>query len=191
MQRRIHAGIAAAMAVALASLAPWNVGAADAALSPHVDSNGQISLPKDFRASWTHLGSWVVQQDGAPGQGFHDVYTEPASAAAFRKTGQWPDGATLVKEIRAIRSGALTTGPGLWAGENKVWFVMVKDSKLRFKSQAKSAANWGDGWGWALFDAKDPSKNVSASHEKDCKGCHLPAQATDWVFVEGYPTLKR
>ncbi|WP_293369267.1 cytochrome P460 family protein [Nevskia sp.] len=189
MQRFIPLGMATALAVA--SLAPLTVAAADNRFSAHVDSSGQISLPKDFRSTWTHLGSWVVQQDGAPGQGFHDVYTEPTSAAAFRKTGQWPDGATLVKEIRSIRSGALTTGPGLWAGDNKVWFVMIKDSKGRFRSQEKTKGNWGDGWGWALFDAKDPSKNLSASHEKDCKGCHLPAQATDWVFVEGYPTLRR
>ncbi len=154
--------------------------------SRHVDAQGTISLPTDFRSRWTHLGSWVVQQDGAPGQGFHDVYTEPASAAAYRKTGQWPDGATLVKEIRSLQSGALTTGPGLWAGENKVWFVMVKDRKGRFAGNG----NWGNGWGWALFDAKNRSVNASANHSKDCMGCHVPAQATDWVFVQGYPTLK-
>lgn len=80
----------------------------------------------------------------------------------------------------------LTTVPGLWAGENKVWFVLVKDTQGRFNDNEKC----GDGWGWALFEAKDPEKNVSASHVKDCKGCHIPAQATDWVFLDGYPTLR-
>lgn len=164
-----------------------SAGGGAKSFSPYVDADGHITLPKDFRARWTHLGSWVVQQAGAPGQGFHDVYTEPASAAAFRKTGQWPDGATLVKEIRGIESGPLTTGPGLWAGDNKVWFVMVKDLKGRFSGNA----NWGDGWGWALFEAKDPSKNASASHQADCMGCHVPAKATDWVFLNGYPTLRK
>ncbi len=156
------------------------------AFSPYVDARGSISLPKDFRTRFVHLGSWAVQQQGAPGEGFHDVYTEAASAAAFRKTGKWPDGATLVKEIRSVKSGTLTTGPAIWAGENKVWFVMVKDSKGRFTD----SLNWGDGWGWALFEAKDPSKNASTSHDKDCKACHVPAQATDWVFLDGYPTLR-
>ena len=175
---------------ALCMLASTCVFADDApskAFSRHVDAKGSISLPTDFRSQWTHLGSWVVQQDGAPGHGFHDVYTEPASAAAFRKTGQWPDGATLVKEIRSIQSGVLTTGPGLWAGENTVWFVMVKDRKGRFAGNA----SWGNGWGWALFDAsKNRSVNASTDQRKDCMGCHVPAKATDWVFVGGYPTLK-
>lgn len=180
---RFRAGIAVAFAWSTAGAIA--AGPERAPFSPYVDARGTITLPKDFRTRWTHLGSWVVQQDGAPGQGFHDVYTEPASAASFRKTGQWPDGATLVKEIRGITSGPLTTGPALWAGDNKVWFVMVKDSKGRHAGNG----NWGDGWGWALFDAKQPSTNASVSYQKDCLGCHTPAKATDWVFLQGYPTL--
>jgi len=183
MHRFIVIGLAAVLALG------GNVAfAADGGkkFSPYVDSSGGISLPKDFRLHWTHLGSWAVQQDGAPGQGFHDVYTEPASAAAFIKTGEWPDGATLVKEIRTIQSGALTTGPGIWAGDQKVWFVMIKDRKSRFAGNG----NWGDGWGWALFEAGKPTKNASSDHRKDCMACHVPAKATDWVFVSGYPTLQ-
>lgn len=189
----MHRFIASTVTPALAACCMWLSVTTLAAepraktFSRHVDAEGAISLPSDFRSRWSHLGSWVVQQDGAPGQGFHDVYTEPASAAAYRKSGQWPDGATLVKEIRSIESGALTTGPGLWAGANKVWFVMVKDTQGRFAGNP----NWGNGWGWALFDAsKNRSVNASTDHSKDCMGCHVPAKATDWVYVQGYPTLK-
>ena len=76
---------------------------------------------------------------------------------------------TLVKEIRSIKSGALTTGPGLWAGENKVWFVMVKDTKGRYAGNG----NWGNGWGWALFEAKNRSVNASADHSNAGGGFHL------------------
>lgn len=166
-------------------------GAAHAAdggkFSAYVDGKGEISLPKDFRTGWTHLGSWVIDQEGAPGQGFHDVYARPSDAAAYRKTGQWPDGATLVKEIRTVEHGVKTTGTGVWAGDTKVWFVMVKDTKGRFAGNG----HWGNGWGWALFDAKAPATNASSDFKKDCETCHVPAKSTDWVFVEGYPTLKR
>lgn len=49
--------------------------------------------------------------------------------------------------------------------------------------------NWGGGWGWALFKADAPLVNISKDWTKDCRDCHVPAQETDWVFIEGYPTL--
>jgi len=151
----------------------------------HVDGEGNIALPADVRTAWVHLGSWVVDEADAPGAGFHDVYTQPEAARAYRDDGEFADGTVLVKEIRGIESGEKTTGPALWAGEPKVWFVMVKDAQGRF-----DGPHWGNGWGWALFQANDPGANVSESFESTCKGCHVPAQQTDWVFVEGYPTLK-
>jgi len=44
-------------------------------------------------------------------------------------------------------------------------------------------------WGWALFKADAPAKNVAVSYEADCMGCHVPAAKTDRVFIQGYPTL--
>ena len=54
--------------------------AADDSFSPYVDDSGNISFPGDFRMSMVHLGSWYVPEGGA--SGFHDVYTEKASAEA-------------------------------------------------------------------------------------------------------------
>jgi hypothetical protein len=153
--------------------------------SAYVSTTGEIQLPESFRQQWTHLGSWVVNDDKAPGYGFHDVYTQPEALHTFQKTGIFPDGAVLVKEIRKIGSGKLTTGEALWATDNAVWFVMIKDSKGRYKG----TPDWGEGWGWALFDAKNRNINVSKGYVQSCIGCHIPAKQTDWVFVQGYPTL--
>ena len=73
--------------------------------SPIVDEKGNISFPNDFRISMVHLGSWFVPEGGA--SGFHDVYNEKANAEAYRKTGKFPDGTTLVKELRASKSWQL------------------------------------------------------------------------------------
>ena len=35
------------------------------------------------------------------------------SAEAFQKTGKFPDGATIVKELRASKAGNYTTGAGV------------------------------------------------------------------------------
>lgn len=153
--------------------------------SPYVDANGQISFPEGFRTSMVHLGSWFVPDGGA--SGFHGVYTEPATVEAFRKTGKFPDGATLVKELRASNAGTYTTGQNIsYATDGlKQWFVMIKDDKGRFAGNPL----WGEGWGWALYKPDAPSKNVAADYKTDCLGCHVPAKAKDWVYTEAYPTL--
>lgn len=155
--------------------------------SPLVDAKGNISFPGDFRVSMVHLGSWFVPEGGA--SGFHDVYTEKVSAEAFRETGQFPDGAALVKELRPHQSGTYTTGSGVSyaTGDVKQWFVMVKDAKGRFAGNPL----WGEGWGWALFKPDDPAKNLATDYKTDCLGCHVPAKGKDWVYTEAYPTLSK
>lgn len=154
--------------------------------SPYVDADGSIHYPQDFRDNFVHLGSWVVPDKKAPGHGFHDVYTEPGTVEYFRKNGRFPDGAILIKEIRALLEAPHTTGQATWAGENKVWFVMVKDEKNRFPGNS----HWEEGWGWALYEAKQPTVNVSRGFKQECMACHLPAKKNDWVFTEGYPRLR-
>ena len=153
--------------------------------SPYVDATGNIKLPGGFRTSMVHLGSWFVPEGGA--SGFHDVYTEKESVEAYRRTGKFPDGATLVKELRASISGSFTTGQGVSYATNglKQWFVMIKDTKNRFAGNPL----WGEGWGWALYKPDDPSKNVATNFQTDCLGCHVPAKARDWIYTEAYPTL--
>ncbi|MEZ5523351.1 MAG: cytochrome P460 family protein [Pseudomonadales bacterium] len=155
-------------------------------LSPWVSDKGQISLPEDFRQEMAHLGSWFVPEGGAAG--FHDVYAQREAVEAYRKTGMFPDGAVLVKELRSAEAADYTTGKGVNRATGKILqtFVMVKDSQNRFADSAQ----WGDGWGWALFKPGS-AVNVSTDYQNDCLGCHTPAKKTDWVYIEGYPTLNK
>jgi len=151
----------------------------------YVGRDGEIRLPPDVRAQWTHLGSWLVADVNAPGHGFHDVYAQPQAVRHYRRTGRFPDGTVLVKEIRAVESGEMTTGRAVWAGPAKVWFVMVKDDRRRFTGNR----HWAEGWGWALFNAEQPRINVSKGFKESCSACHMPAKSSDWLFVTGYPSL--
>lgn len=156
------------------------------AFSTCVDKKGVISIPRDYRANWVHLGSWAVPARTDPGSGFHDVYTQRETVEYYKKNKKFPDGAVLVKEIREAIWGEMATGHVVYAGDTDTWFVMVKDDKKRFPGNP----NWGDGWGWALFKASDPSKNASKDYKKDCIPCHEPAKDTDWVYITGYPTIR-
>jgi len=161
---------------------------ADGGFSQYVDKEGKISLPAGYKQNWTHLGSWAVSKKaGESTHEMHDVYTQPETVATFNKTGEFPDGTVLVKEVRHTKTDDLTTGHASWSTDVKIWFVMIKDQKGRFED----SDHWGDGWGWALFEAKDPTKNVSAGYDTSCLSCHAPVEDTDWVYTYGYPSLKQ
>ena len=147
-----------ACALGLALLTPLSASAADS-FSPHVDADGRISLPENFRGRMVHLGSWFVPEGEA--SGFHDVYTEAETAAAYRAAGRFPDGATLVKELRSPEVADYTTGKGVHSASTQVkqWFVMVKDAERRFQTNPV----WGDGWGWALFKTDGPAPSMQIS----------------------------
>jgi len=158
---------------------------AEESFSAYVDTEGNISFPDDFRTSMVHLGSWFVPEGDA--SGFHDVYTEKHSVEVFRETGKFPDGTTLVKELRASDVGNYTTGQGVQYSTQviKQWFVMVKDTEHRFPESKL----WGDGWGWALFKPTDVDTNAAVDYKADCLGCHVPVKNNDWIYTEAYPIL--
>ena len=94
----------------------------------------------------------------------------------------------LVKELRAAEAADYTTGKGISHATDglKQWFVMIKDTQGRFWQNRL----WGDGWGWALYRPDNPAKNIATDYKTDCLGCHVPAEATDWVYTQAYPTLR-
>jgi Cytochrome P460 len=156
--------------------------------SPYVTKDGGISRPTNYRETFLHLGSWAVAtKPDKPVDEMHNVYARPEDVQAYRRDGKFPDGAVLVKDVTHVGSTKLTTGESHWSTDIKIWFVMIKDSKGRFPGNDL----WGDGWGWALFEAKEPARNVATDYKTDCKLCHVPAKKDDWVYIRGYPVLRK
>jgi hypothetical protein len=159
-----------------------------------VDKTGNIRKPDGYRDHYQILGAFSILNaiPMAPGPSekgtdFHYTYASPGTAEYYRKTGKFPDGAVLVKEVFGTDHGKLTTGDAYWASGTKQWFVMIKNEKGRYPGNPL----WGDGWGWALFKSDAPDKQVATDYKKECLGCHIPAQATDWIYVQGYPVLAK
>jgi hypothetical protein len=152
-----------------------------------VDAAGHLRVPADYRTLYQALGSWAIAADSGEGsKEMHAVYASPGTIDAYRKTGHFPDGAVLVKEVFATSTNEMTTGTVSHADKLKGWFVMVRDSKGTHPGNPL----WGDGWGWSWFDADKPLKTTSTDYHSDCQGCHVPAQGTDWIYVNGYPVLR-
>ncbi len=176
--------------IAIAALASMQATAISSASQTEaaVDAEGNLRVPRDYQTTYQQLGSWAVAADeGRGAKQLHVVLASPGSIEAYRKDGRFPDGTVLVKEVFEAATKEMTTGTVSHAEKLKGWFVMVKDSNGRYPGNAL----WGDGWGWSWFDAANPTKTTSTDYRLNCKSCHVPAQATDWVYVDGYPALKR
>jgi Cytochrome P460 len=148
-----------------------------------VDKAGHIRKPDGYQKLFHLIGSYMVLDPN--GNQMHNTYASPGAAEYYRRTGKFVDGTVLVKEVDGTEHAQLTTGNANWAADTKVWFVLIKDSKGRFPNNPL----WGDGWGWALFKADAPDKQVATNYMKDCLGCHTPAKESDLIYVNGYPVL--
>jgi hypothetical protein len=152
------------------------------------DPKGNLRVPENYRTLYQALGSWAIAADNGQGsKEIHEVYASPGAIDAYRKTGRFPDGTVLVKEVFGASTSDMTTGTVSHADKLKGWFLMLKDSKNSHPGNSL----WGDGWGWSWFDADKPLKTTSTNYKSDCQGCHVPAQSTDWIYVNGYPALRR
>ena len=190
---RLLAGTTSA-AVVVATLLPQVSGGAPAESRNSVDgqsaadSQGNLHVPKDYRSAYEYLGSWAIADEKGPGaKQIHMVYASPGTVAAYRANARFPDGTVLVKEVYAAVTSPMTTGTVSHAAKLTGWFVMVRDNHGRYAGNKL----WGDGWGWSWFDVTNPSKTTSTDYKTDCRPCHEPAQATEWVYTKGYPVLER
>jgi hypothetical protein len=171
----------------LSAVAEIQTAAADA---PQVaaDAQGNIQVPEGYRTSYQFLGTWAIAAtDGKGSDQIHTVYASPGAIGGYQKDGHFPDGTILVKEVFETATANMTTGTVSREQTLKGWFVMVRDSKNSHPDNKL----WGDGWGWSWFDAANSNKTTSTDFRSDCQGCHIPAKATDWIYVTGYPALKK
>jgi len=151
------------------------------------NGKGELMMPKEYR-QWVFVGAPVTPNDMNNGKAafpeFHDVYIDPASFAAYKKSGVFPDGTVLVKELVSVGGKSSASGSGYFPGDFIGIAVSVKDGR-RF---AKEPGHWayfsfmGEN-GKALSSAK-------AQATEACNTCHQKNAAADWVFTQHYPVLR-
>jgi len=148
---------------------------------------GELLMLKNYR-QWVFVGAPVTPNDMNNGKAafpeFHHVYVDPASFATYKKTGKFPDGTVIVKELAGIGAKSSASGNGYFAGEFSGVAAAVKDSK-RF---AKEPGNWA----YFSFMGDDgkalPSAKAHATAA--CNACHQQNAAEDLVFTQHYPVLR-
>lgn len=189
MKKILNLAALVAVALLIAAGAAYSQMGAKPYAEGIVSEDGAIRVPDNFRTDYVMLGAWSVAGDVDTGAavGLHVVYAPRAAVDAYRRTGAFPDGTVLVKELLNGRTEDLTTGEATSAESTAGYFVMVKDTEGRFPGNPL----WGDGWGWSFFTADDRVQTATNDYEADCLACHEPVRATDLVYDYAYPVLKQ
>jgi hypothetical protein len=181
-----HLSAVAAVAVLAVAMAVETPVADEGAASAMVSPDGTIEMTtQDYQRDWTMLGIFARLDENGVNQ-FNVVYTQPETVTAYRETGEFPEGAVIIKELRqgitAAEGGDKVSSLGVLTG----WFTLIKPPK----SNAPQGPLWGDGWGWAKFNADAPDSTITRSYKTECIACHSPVKNTDFIHVEGYPLLR-
>ncbi len=182
--------------VAVSSL-PRNTSsvAADTQHSTAVfDSDGKLKLPTGYRR-WVFVGAPLTPDGLNNGKAgfpeYHHVYVEEQNLDVYLKTGAFPEGTVIVKELTRVLNptfpdGSRTepSGRGYFNGEFNGMDVTVKDTKRFAKT---------NGWGFFNFGHHplpyaESAKEASAA---ECASCHAAFVAkTDMTWVQFYPILR-
>jgi len=155
---------------------------------PQWTTDGQLKLPQGYH-SWIFLGSPLTPHglnDGKAGfPEFHNVYIQPEAYQTYRRTGEFPEGTILLKELQLTKPGTFAdgsrvepSGRGYFPGKANGIDISVKDNK-RFKDS--------NGWGFFNFGHHAPpyAQTAAVQPKEACAGCH-EANATNMVFSEFY-----
>jgi len=158
------------------------------------DSSGKMELPTGYRA-WGFVGAPLTPNGLNNGKAnfpeYHNVYVEKKNVDAYLKTGEFPEGTVIVKELTLVLnpdfpdgSRKEPSGRGYFNGAFNGIDVSVKDSK-RFAGT--------NGWGFFTF-GHHPLPYEKTAAEKpvaECAGCHLANVAsTDMTWIQFYPLLR-
>jgi len=158
------------------------------------DADGKMKLPTGYRA-WVFLGAPLTPQalndNKARFPEFHHVYVEKKNVDTYLKTGDFPEGTVIVKELTLVLdpkypdgSREEPSGRGYFNGAFNGIDVAVKDSK-RFANT--------NGWGYFTFGHHPLPYEESAKEAPitECAGCHLANVAkTDMTYIQFYPLLR-
>jgi hypothetical protein len=170
------------------------------------NADGAVQVPTGFR-KWVFVGAPLTPEglnDGkyncnADGMNctksnfpeYHHVYIEQKNVDAYLKTGDFPEGTVIVKELTRVLNPTFPdssrkepSGRGYFNGAYNGIDMSIKDSKRFAKT---------NGWGFFTFGHHPmPYEKTSAERPvAECAGCHIAnVAATDMTYIQFYPLLR-
>ncbi len=162
--------------------------ASAAAEQPFQFENGLLERPVGYR-EWIYVGAPLTPNDMNDGKAnfpeFHSVYIDPGSWEHWKRTGEFREGAILIKEMIDVAGKQAASGNGYFMGEFIGLEAAIK-SKRHFPDEPGN---------WAYFTFTNPDletlkPRVAANPVGSCNACHGALAADDYVFTQHYPVLR-
>lgn len=166
---------------------PRSIGAAT------YNAKGELLTPEGYR-EWVFVGAPLTPHGLNNGKAgfpeYHHVYVNPDAFAVYQRTGEFPEGTVIAKELVLLKKGDYqdgsanaASGRGYFAGKFNGMDVMVKDSKRYRETQ---------GWGFFNFGHHAPpyAKTAQAAPAESCAACHEANAQKNMVFTQYYPILQ-
>ena len=170
------------------------------------NADGAVQVPTGFR-KWVFVGAPLTPEGlnngkyncDASGMNctksnfpeYHHVYIEEKNVDAYLKTGDFPDGTVIVKELTRVLNPTFPdssrkepSGRGYFNGAYNGIDMSIKDSKRFAKT---------NGWGFFTFGHHPLPYEKTATERpaSECAGCHIAnAAATDMTYIQFYPLLR-
>ena len=170
------------------------------------NADGTVQVPTGFR-KWVFVGAPLTPEglnDGkfncnAAGANctrsnfpeYHHVYIEQKNVDVYLKTGDFPEGTVIVKELTRVLNQTFPdgsrkepSGRGYYNGAYNGIDMSIKDSKRFAKT---------NNWGFFTFGHHPmPYDKTSAERPAgECAGCHIAnASNTDMTYIQFYPLLR-
>ena len=154
--------------------------------APSFTADGMLMRPEGYR-KWVYIGTPLTPNDlnegKAPFPEFHNVYMDPQSFDHYEKTGEFREGAMLVKELVSVGSKQAVSGKGYFMGGFLGLETAVKSAK-RFPNEPGN-------WAYFSFGHAYPLKETAtALPTTACSACHAASAKQDFVFTQYYPILR-
>lgn len=185
----ISVALAAVIALVASGLSSSKAAAEQFTYTAKFTDKGELIRPEQpIWREWVYIGTPVTPNslnDGeAPFPEIHSVYIEPGAFAHYKKTGEFPEGTVIAKELALVGATEAPSGNGFFMGEFQGLEFTIKSKKL----YPDEPGNWA----YYTFGHKpEPyDKMAKKMPAEACNACHEASAAEDWVFTEYYPVLR-
>ena len=166
---------------------PIQANAAEDFPKPGFNDKGQLIRPDVSYREWVYIGTPLtpnaLNPPEAPFPEFHNVYIHPSDFDHWKRTGTFPDGTVIIKELVLVGATQAVSGKGYFMGEFTGLEAAIKDSE-RFKDEPGFWAYFSFGHSYLLADSSQ------AFPAPACNACHAASAADDFVFTQFYPVLR-
>jgi hypothetical protein len=160
---------------------------------PEYTASGDLILPKDFH-KWIFVGAPLTPNALNGGKAnfpeFHYVYIEPGSYEIYKRTGAFPEGTIIFKELELTLPAQNPDGSRLEPSGRGYFPSVPNGADVTVKDSKRYAATHG--WGYFNFNHHEPkAPTAKARPKEECAFCHMASAKKDDVWTQFYPLLDK